>query len=85
MRCTLCRRPLDEIHGHMACLSSGCPMYGVNQGECCSGETADGGWIATSDIASPGCSAGRVDATPAQTTERAAVGPPRNDFDAGDR
>jgi len=27
------------IHGHAACIASGCPMYGVNQAECCDGET----------------------------------------------
>ena len=28
------------VHGHAACVRSGCPMFGVNQAECCSGETA---------------------------------------------
>jgi hypothetical protein len=26
------------VHGHAACVSNGCPMYGRNQAECCSGE-----------------------------------------------
>ena len=28
------------IHGHAACISSGCAMFGLNQAECCSGESA---------------------------------------------
>lgn len=28
------------VHGHAACLRSGCPMFGLNQAECCDGETA---------------------------------------------
>lgn len=28
------------VHGHAACVSGRCPMFGVNQAECCSGETA---------------------------------------------
>jgi hypothetical protein len=26
------------IHGHAACVHNQCPMYGLNQAECCSGD-----------------------------------------------
>jgi hypothetical protein len=39
------------IHGHAACIKSGCPMYGVNQAECCDGETAEAAPVRTSEIA----------------------------------
>ena len=29
-------------------------MFGLNQAECCSGETAEEGWVPTSDVASAG-------------------------------
>jgi hypothetical protein len=62
MRCAWCRRPLEDVHGHGACLNGGCPMFGLNQAECCSGETAEDGWVATSDVAAgPG---GTVCGTP---------------------
>jgi hypothetical protein len=28
------------VHGHAACVRQGCPLHGVNQAECCSGEMA---------------------------------------------
>ncbi len=28
------------VHGHAACVDGRCPMFGVNQAECCDGETA---------------------------------------------
>ena len=28
------------VHGHAACIDSSCPMFGLNQAECCDGETA---------------------------------------------
>ena len=55
LRCALCRRPLDWLHGHAACLHSDCPYYGLNQAECCSGDTMGAGWVPTSDLASPSC------------------------------
>ncbi len=39
------------VHGHAACIRSGCPMYGVNQAECCDGETAGASPLRTSEIA----------------------------------
>ncbi len=27
------------VHGHAACIDNRCPMFGVNQAECCDGET----------------------------------------------
>jgi hypothetical protein len=41
LHCALCRQPLIYVHGHAACASRGCPMFGQNQAECCSGETAE--------------------------------------------
>lgn len=41
LACALCRRPLIYVHGHAACGERACPMFGVNQAECCSGETAE--------------------------------------------
>jgi hypothetical protein len=40
MHCAFCKNELAYVHGHAACVKSGCPMFGVNQAECCSGETA---------------------------------------------
>ncbi|HJR93452.1 MAG TPA: hypothetical protein VJ938_13490 [Acidimicrobiia bacterium] len=40
LRCAWCRRPLVYVHGHAACLDGSCPMFGLNQDECCSGDTA---------------------------------------------
>lgn len=37
--CAWCRTPMDYVHGHAACLDSSCPMFGLNQAECCDGET----------------------------------------------
>jgi hypothetical protein len=36
------------VHGHAACVRGGCPMFGVNQAECCDGETA--GCVPTSVV-----------------------------------
>lgn len=55
MRCAWCRGSLDWLHGHAACLDNHCPMFGLNQSECCSGETEEAGWIPTSDLASREC------------------------------
>ena len=40
MTCAYCRRPMDYLHGHAACVDSRCPLFGVNQAPCCDGETA---------------------------------------------
>ena len=29
------------VHGHAACVDGRCPMFGLNQAECCDGETAE--------------------------------------------
>ena len=50
MHCAFCRSELSYVHGHAACVRSGCPMFGVNQAECCSGETAENGPL-TADVA----------------------------------
>ncbi len=31
---------MGYVHGHAACLASACPMFGLNQAECCDGATA---------------------------------------------
>ena len=54
------------IHGHAACVTGGCPMYGVNQAECCDGETFASCPVPTSDVA-----AGPSATQPARTDERA--------------
>ena len=41
MRCRFCHQPLVYLHGHAACVDNRCPMYGVNQADCCDGETAE--------------------------------------------
>ncbi len=39
--CSWCKNEMAYIHGHAACISSGCAMFGLNQAECCSGESAE--------------------------------------------
>jgi hypothetical protein len=39
------------VHGHAACVTSGCPMHGVNQAECCDGETAGAAPVPTAELA----------------------------------
>ena len=39
MRCRFCGSRLQPVHGHGACLNSACAMFGLNQDECCNGET----------------------------------------------
>lgn len=41
MHCAFCRREMRYVHGHAACVNNQCPMFGVNQAECCAGETAE--------------------------------------------
>ncbi len=41
VHCAFCRQPLGYVHGHAACLDGRCPMFGVNQAECCSGDHGD--------------------------------------------
>gem|GEM_PF-6174267 len=49
MHCAWCQTEMGYVHGHAACLQSGCPMFGQNQAECCAGEQA--GCVATSAAA----------------------------------
>ena len=37
--CTWCKREMTYLHGHGACINNQCPMFGLNQAECCDGET----------------------------------------------
>ena len=38
--CTWCKREMTYLHGDGACINNQCPMFGLNQAECCDGETA---------------------------------------------
>lgn len=42
--------PMGYVHGHAACLDNSCPMFGLNQAECCGGETAETCPASTSEI-----------------------------------
>jgi len=35
-----CRQPMGYVHGHAACRDGACAMLGLNQAECCDGETS---------------------------------------------
>lgn len=50
LRCALCGSEMIYVHGHAACAGTTCPMRGLNQAECCSGETAACGPL-TADVA----------------------------------
>lgn len=50
MSCAWCRLPMGYVHGHAACLNGSCAMFGVNQAECCGGETAETCLAPTSSI-----------------------------------
>ncbi|NND84626.1 MAG: hypothetical protein HKN46_05695 [Acidimicrobiia bacterium] len=50
MRCAWCRNEMGYVHGHAACLTSGCQMFGLNQAECCDGETAGTCPTPTADV-----------------------------------
>ena len=39
--CTWCKSDLAYLHGHGACINNKCPMFGLNQAECCDGETTE--------------------------------------------
>jgi hypothetical protein len=71
MHCAFCQQPLGYVHGHAACLRGACPMFGVNQAECCAGDHGD--CIATSTIASTLAGS----ASPNGTAEGARVFPRR--------
>ncbi len=51
MTCAWCRKQMTYVHGHAACVDCACPMFGLNQAECCGGETAGQCPATTSDIA----------------------------------
>lgn len=42
---------MGYVHGHAACLDGACPMFGLNQAECCAGETAETCPAPTSTVA----------------------------------
>ena len=50
MRCAFCHQEMAYIHGHAACITSGCPMFGVNQAGCCEGDTVETSPAATAEI-----------------------------------
>lgn len=41
LKCTWCKDEIVYLHGHGACINNSCPMFGLNQAECCDGETVD--------------------------------------------
>ena len=52
MHCRFCASRMVYVHGHAACVSNVCPMFGLNQAECCDGETIDQCPVPTSEVAS---------------------------------
>ena len=60
MVCAFCKGEMGYVHGHAACLRGACPMFGVNQAECCSGETAACGPL-TAEVASSAVPRARPD------------------------
>jgi hypothetical protein len=50
------------VHGHAACVTSGCPMHGVNQAECCDGETAGAALVPTAELAAVPAGVVKIDA-----------------------
>ncbi len=65
MHCAFCRQALGYVHGHAACLHNTCPMFGVNQAECCAGDRGD--CIPTSSVA---LAPPQAPADPDQASER---------------
>lgn len=52
MICAFCGSALIYVHGHATCGQGACPMFGVNQAECCSGETVACGPL-TAEVRAP--------------------------------
>lgn len=63
MICAFCGSSLIYVHGHAACAQSACPMFGVNQAECCSGETAACGPL-TAELRAPRFAPGALSSEP---------------------
>lgn len=42
MICVACHAPLQPIHGALACVTSGCPLFGAPMAACCDGVSSDG-------------------------------------------
>jgi hypothetical protein len=40
LRCSFCGSDLTYVHGHAACVSTECPIRGLSQADCCTGEDA---------------------------------------------
>ncbi len=40
LKCSWCKLQMAYLHGHAACINNSCAMFGLNQAECCSGETS---------------------------------------------
>ncbi|MCB9675456.1 MAG: hypothetical protein H6737_10095 [Alphaproteobacteria bacterium] len=53
MYCRFCGSRLQPVHGHGACLNSGCPMFGLNQDECCSGDACPPSVLETPVLTDP--------------------------------
>lgn len=44
---------MQYVHGHAACLTSRCPLFGQNQAECCAGETDVQSGVRPTDAPAP--------------------------------
>jgi hypothetical protein len=51
MKCAFCKYEMDYVHGELVCINNHCPMKGVAQDDCCSGETMETSPVSTSEIA----------------------------------
>lgn len=54
MYCRFCASRMAYVHGHAACVNGRCPMFGLNQAECCDGETVENCPAPTWMVAGPG-------------------------------
>ncbi|MBX3272311.1 MAG: hypothetical protein KF729_18780 [Sandaracinaceae bacterium] len=74
--CAWCGSPMRYVHGHAACVAGRCPMFGVNQSECCQGEVC----------VPPTAAVGRAPHAPPASAERAcADGDAEPRYSAGPR
>lgn len=69
MLCAACHAPLQPIHGALACVTSGCPLFGAPMAGCCNGVSTDG--------LDAGAEADAVDVPDEEDLEPATPGRPR--------
>lgn len=51
MTCAWCQTPMGYVHGHAACFDGSCAMFGLNQAECCDGESVSVCETSTTQVA----------------------------------